>query len=672
MRLLVILLALSSQQPPPPAPPQPGPAQQLHTRGGSCPHCDLRGANLAKRDLTNANLSNANLSGADLRDAILDGVELVAADLSNAKLDGARLGTTSKGPANLTDANLTGASFKDAKMRGALVAFAELAGTDFTRADLRDALFERRIRSGTAGGRKTTFREAQVHREFTTTDVTADVTHVHWLRPRKATGRAFPGDDATCGTADLSHLTSRVYVANAGTDQAGCGTSFDNACQTISYGITNCAASGCGVLVLADRYTTAATIALRDGVNVYGGCNSSSRSTSLDFSSVAGPTDGATVVSATGFQQGTIFQNFELRTTGVSTGNSKANMAMVVSNSQNVSILNSFLVADVAGIGNVGATGVDGQAGASGSGTVGGIGPCGTTKGGNGAGPMDVSVDVGAVDFTCYAHCDEFNCWGRYGGPFPWTKGGQYGDPHCVECPEARGGGGHAGDTGSNGSCGIAGIASMNVTGSFSSGMWVPATGGTGGQQAEQPLGGGGGGSGGYKAGSCFWVKSEHPGNAGGGGGAGGCFGMAGHGGQQGGPSFALVLIASNVVLTDVHIVGGVSGSGGAGGVGGRGGAGGSGGIPPVDHDGGYGGNGGVGGAGGAAGGGAGGNSGPAIGIALVSGATVNETRVVYFSGIPGVVGSGGNGGGAIITGACTGVNGEQGKVGLVADKQTY
>src|ERR1043165_8911071 len=76
-----------------------------------------------------------------------------------------------------------------------------------------------------------------------------------------------------CGNADLSALPKRIYVSPKGTDAAACGAAPGKAaCLTIAFGISRCDVAHCGVLVERGEYQLAAPIALKDGVNVYGGC----------------------------------------------------------------------------------------------------------------------------------------------------------------------------------------------------------------------------------------------------------------------------------------------------------------------------------------------------------------------------------------------------------------
>lgn len=665
----------------PETPPPPPEARQIKaSRVGSaespysCPFCSLAGADLSGKDLTNANLVGANLSGANLNGAAMDGIILIGADLSNANLQNTQLNDSAKGPANLSRANLTGASLKGAQMNGTDLQFAIFPDTDFTGVDLSKAKFGVRIKAGMKNGRKTSFRKATLRREFIVDEAAMDVTGVKWLGEQIKAPRG--DEDIACGNADLSRLTSRIYVsATRGTDNDGCGASYGAPCKTIAYGIGRCGGAGCGVLVSYDEYAPDATIQLRDGVNVYGGCLPQSQAKPEYFSVITAPASGVPAVSATGINGGAILQGFQINASAAGGTNGATSVAMLAANSSRLSIINAQLVANSGGQGSAGADGATGQRGGDGSGRDGGANSgCGYTDGGKGACQENVSVDVSAFSFTCKPSCSEYNCWGYYGSPGTtsnWAHGGQWGNGNCAECPVSRGDTGHSGDGGSNAGCGYKGNTSADTVGRFAGAAWSGSTGGAG-TGGGNGGGGGGGGSGGYKAGACFWVATADNGNSGGGGGAGGCAAKGGAGGQQGGASFALVAVNSPVVIRGSDVIAGTGGAGGKGGNGAMGGAGGNGAGGAGDQPGGYGGNGGTGGAGGASGGGAGGNGGPAVGIALVGGSSISGDTTVYYAGTSGTTGIKGGGGGAVVSGACTGPDGDTGVNGLVADTYRY
>jgi hypothetical protein len=598
------------------------------TAGGSyaCPYCDLRGADLSGRNLSNANLQGANLEGANLKNADLSGAVLAGANLTNANLEGARLNRTSKARTDLSGVVLTGTILRGATFDGADLQYADLSGADRTGVDLSKAL----------------------------------------VAPVLA-----PLGEGTfvCGKADLSRLQTRIHVATTGTDSPTCGTTPATACATIATGIGRCSGSqACGVLVAFGQYKPAVTIALADGINVYGGCTPSATPEPLQ-SLVFAPADGRPAIGADKISTaGAILQGFRLQ--GSTAPRTGVSVTLSVSNSSKLSVLDTRILAGPGSQGQTGGRGGNGTDGADASGaTAGTVAACPSSAGGNGSVTMNVSVSVGVIKFSCNPSCSANNCYGYWAAM--GAAGGKWGDGNCAECPRSRGQTGNNGGPGGDAGCGGKGTVSNNIAGSFAGGTWQPSTGGSG-TAGSTGGGGGGGGAGGYRAGACFWVKTEDPGNQGGGGGAGGCGGALGGGGGQGNASFAVTLSASQLVLTNSAVVGGLGGAGGVGGNGGSGGNRGKGAAGLSSFAGGIGGTGGTGGAGGAAGGGAGGNGGPAVGVALVNNSKVTDTGSVYYTGASGPIGGFGNGGQSVVSGVCTGPNGDAGKPGTAADKQTY
>ncbi|PAX58381.1 pentapeptide repeat-containing protein [Brunnivagina elsteri] len=96
---------------------------------GSCPRCDLSGADLSRASLSRVILRDANLKGANLSQADLRG-----ADLTGANLEGAVLNN-----ANLTAASLTGALMKSASLEGANLTFASLMSANLEATNLKGA-----------------------------------------------------------------------------------------------------------------------------------------------------------------------------------------------------------------------------------------------------------------------------------------------------------------------------------------------------------------------------------------------------------------------------------------------------------------------------------------------------------------------------------------------------
>lgn len=637
--------ALSQQQAPPSTNQQPpestkvvsGTTTQRAMAGElpfSCPGCDLHGVDFSGRNLTNANLSGANLARANFSKAILDGAVLTKSNLTGANLDGARLNKSDRGFASLALADLDGASIKQASLIGTDFQFASMKGTDLSGSDLTKS---------TTGPKP------------------------------KPGGKRAANDPVTCGSANLSSLTSRIYVSNDGTDSETCGASFTAACKTISKGIARCSATGCGVLVQWAEYQVTETLQLRNGVNVYGGCLSV---TATGLTSVINaPAGGKAAVSADQINSATILQGFKLIGTAATGTNGAASVTLTVSASPSLSVLNTEVIAGNGATGSTPGKSADGTAGGKASGRTGGtVSACQSTSGGQGADVENISVVDHGFTFDCNPSCPSNGCWGYQGQPGTtgtWAGGGQWGNGNCAECPSSRGDTGKTGGSGLNASCGSKGVVSGDTVGNFSGTNWTGSAGGNG-WAGGNGGGGGGGGSGGYKAGVCFWVKTEDKGNSGGGGGAGGCGGANGNGGQQGGASFAVVLLNSNLTLTDSRVVGGMSGAGGNGGAAGAGGKGGDGAGGATNEGGGYGGTGGNGGAGGAGGGAAGGNGGPAIGVALVSSSNVLGQGTSYYTGSSGKPGTGGSGGTNIIAGVCVGPTGDNGNNGLIADSHQF
>lgn len=685
MLCLVGVLGATEQSPPPQPvlelPPDPevtvdmsssSTDRSLSQSVRSCPYCDMRGADLAGQDLTDANLTGANLSGANLKGAKLNGASLIGADLSNANLSDAELNPSTQGPADLSRANLIDANLEGAQMVGTDLQFARLGGASFARVDLQAAVFGPRIDAEHPQGKKTSFRDAHLRREFVTDSERMELAGVRWLDAEAAQSAA--EGEIACGRADLAKLASRIYVANDGTDDASCGSAYDKSCRTIAYGLQRCSGSACGVLVRWDVYPQTASIALRDGVSLYGGCLPQAQAQPEYFSAVLGPTGGVPVVTASGINTATLLQGFQLAASKAPPLQSATSVALSLVDSRAVSLADMEVVADEGGSAGKANDGAAGTAGGAGSGRNGGtVAACPGTTGGAGAVKRNVSVDNGAFKFTCKPSCSENSCAGFYGSPAStgfWAPGGGRGGDNCTECPRSRGDTGHRGTDGRHASCGGKGTASTNVNGSFDGVRWSPSQGGAGGAGGEGG-GGGGGGSGGYKAGSCFWVKTEDAGNPGGGGGAGGCRGGVGSGGLQGGASFAVIAVRSTLNLVRTRLVAGSGGNGANGGAGAAGGRGGTGASGASNESGGYGGEGGTGGAGGAGGGGAGGNGGPALGVALVGGSSVTGTPT-YYQGKSGNVGEPGRGGTPIVSDACTANNGDSGVRGLVAETHSY
>jgi ribose transport system substrate-binding protein len=100
----------------------------------SLPGVDLEGADLSRAHLVGANLHSANLNGADLRQAVLQ-----RSDLSKAQLRGAILDESDLSGANLAGADLRGAILIKARLLSANLEGAHLELANFTGANLSDA-----------------------------------------------------------------------------------------------------------------------------------------------------------------------------------------------------------------------------------------------------------------------------------------------------------------------------------------------------------------------------------------------------------------------------------------------------------------------------------------------------------------------------------------------------
>jgi uncharacterized protein YjbI with pentapeptide repeats len=620
--------ARQTQQHEPPPPPASGTTREFAPGHPtvSCPFCDLSNAQLANQNLVDANLQHADLTGADLSGADLSGAMLDGAIFKNANLSNAKFNTSRRGRADLTGADLTGANLRGASLVGANLQHVDLSAIEQSGVDLSKALM---------------------------------------VPP----GALSAGENVTCGKADLSNLQTRIYVSQAGSDGPGCGSTVANACASIATGLSRCSgAPACGVLVLYGKYTASATIALTDGVNLYGGCLPTPAANAAIQSLVTAPANGQPAMSASGINKGVLLQGFRLEGTTGAAG--AASTTLLVNNSSKLRVIDSEILAGTGGAGGAGGPGSPGTNGAAASGaTAGKTSQCSNSAGGNGSVTNDVSVSVSVFSFKCNPSCSANGCWG-YRATMG-AAGGQWGNGNCAECPRSRGDTGKVGANGGDAGCGGKGVVSSDTAGNFAGATWQGSRGGTGGGGATGG-GGGGGGGGGYRAGACFWVKTEDRGNQGGGGGAGGCGGAGGVGGQQGGASFGITIISSQMTLATSTVVGGRGGIGGDGGKGGSAGSRGSGADGLTNNAGGFGGRGGNGGAGGAAGGGAGGNGGPAIGVALLSNSTIADTGAVYYSGASGFPGGFGPGGTPVVSGLCTAPNGDVGANGTVADKRNY
>ena len=505
---------------------------------------------------------------------------------------------------------------------------------------------------------------------------------------------------AECGTV-LPTLGQVVYVSTLGTDIDGCGGTTATACQSIKQGIRACSPSGgtrtrtsdCGVLVRHGLYPTTETIALRDGVSVYGSCRfdgEPDRHYRTTILAAAAP--GTPAISAVAIKTPTLLR--DLVVIGQDeTAHGTASLAMVVSGSTGLSVVNTMLSSGRGGDGLDGS--VPAPAGAPGNG-INGIdggrgGPscaanteAGTGEGGQGGTGWLYVFQRSPYGFDCDV-VDKGSAGQPAGGDPAKTRAalgtsgpaGQWcnGRPYNYPVPGVNGAPGAAG------ACGAATQPSPLTAGSFSGTVWVASRGDNG-----RPGGVGGGGGGGGAGGSCVnWYTEIYDQGTGGGGGGGGCGGGAGTAGQQGGASIPLVLVDSSLVF-DASLNALVPGPGGRGGgakdaV--RGGPGGTAGLgltmgqtytwghwcPAFSAPGGAGGPGGFGSAAAA------GHGGPSIGIALVGKSTAPVGLDAVYLPQPGLPGAAGHGGAIFPGGACSltaGPDGAGGVAGLGAASHEF
>ncbi|MEJ7685960.1 MAG: hypothetical protein WKG52_02565 [Variovorax sp.] len=405
---------------------------------------------------------------------------------------------------------------------------------------------------------------------------------------------------AVCSGADLSGVKAAVHVAPDGVDAAGCGTGAATACKTVQQGIGTCGAPGCAVLVRHGLYPTTATIELRSGVSVYGGCRFAGEADRLYRSTiVANPPPGMPAIAGQGINAPTILQGLVVIAKEETAAGSPS-IAMTVSGSRALALTGMVLIAGKGGDGATGSS-APGQPGGSGAsptcttcrGAAGKACPSNLPAGDIGSGGDGASQNV-VYSYQCIGRCrcepqqvaDSLGLVGQGSGNAGGGKGGGFGAYGCScylagassEVGLENPGPGDTGGPADKGQCSTqGGTASGQIWGApvAQGAAWLPGSGGVG-QTASVGAGGGGGGAGGYAT----WDGTDRNGLGGGGGGGGGCGGPGGQGGQQGGASLALVLIDSQMppVVQVNSLVPGPGGRGGTGGQGGVGGPGGSGG----------------------------------------------------------------------------------------------
>ena len=635
-----------------------------------CPYCDLSGKDFSGMDLTNANLHHAILVGANFNGAKLNGVVFAGADLRNATFENARMGSSDKGPTDLSGANLQLANFDKAKLGYSDFQYTDITCANFSNTDISECVFGPRLNFQAKPNCQPSFRNAVMNCDFPTYWEQIDIS-----------GATLPTCPSTDSEGNLPDYSNTIHVSSfTGTDNSSCGTGT-SPCKTIQYGINQCPGTDCAVLVAWGAYTPTATIQLKNGVSLLGGYYNGSVGTYQ--SSVTADTS-YTVFSGKDLTDSIKIYGFILNgapadadgesttivqlenSTGVTLGFSKMN--------------GSYGAKGKNGIG--GTAGNDGPKGVDATSMFGGSqqynSQCSSGWGGFGADQGTESVSCHFPSTSC--SCSPFQFKSGQAGPGSTgvgAAGAPAGTSVCYNCTARDKGKTPAnGTNGNDGPCGKGGATSSQFAGAFSGSTWVPSKGNDGNYGG---IGGGGGGGGagghcGYCA--CYCDHTDyHLGTPGGGGGAGGCGGSGGLGGQQGGASFGIVLVNSTLTVGDtVSIHGGFGGKGGQGGNGATGGTGGVGGAPYPSNKvcekggtGAAGSYGGTGGKGGFSGGGAGGNGGPVIDVALVGNSSLTGSRIDYYPGQTGSIGTGGTG-----ESSCTDGDGKNGIHGLVAHTHQF
>ncbi|MBK4737515.1 hypothetical protein [Noviherbaspirillum pedocola] len=488
--------------------------------------------------------------------------------------------------------------------------------------------------------------------------------------------RDLPEAAVSCPGADLARLQTVVYVAPDGIAGDNCGATVATACKSIAKGIRRCTRSGCAVAVRYGLYDSSETIALVDGVSVYGSCRFGDEP-DLHYRTViaAKPAAGEAAIAAANLGTTTVLSNIVVLGKNETTPG-EASVGMLVRSSRGLSLSGVTLAAGRGGDGAAGST-VSADPGGNGTqpgpnanaGGEGGASCPGKPQPWPGSGGPGRELNFPEIQ-TCTFDCDcspaparqapDFYA-GRDSGAAHGGSGGGIGgaglqcNPHAATDP----GGGPAGAPGELGDCGmLPGTPSTATVGlaKFNAGRWVASRGNPGGEGGSGS-GGGGGGAGGYAVQHKFLGDTFRYHGLPGGGGGGGCGGPGGQGGQQGGASIALVLINAGMAeLSDTANLipgpGGQGGTGGTGAPGGPGGKGASGAITTQIHfqagsfqvaAPAFGGQGGDGGPGGAGAGGAGGNGGPSMAIAAV-GAVPDPGNFFRYSTLPGSAGRRGSG----------------------------
>jgi len=426
-----------------------------------------------------------------------------------------------------------------------------------------------------------------------------------------------------------------VFVSTMGSDATGDG-SRAKPYATFGKGLDAAKAAGKQVFVCMGIYPENVTVdAAHDGVSVHGGFSCTDWSYAATNAVKLAPQDPGPAVRVDTLSTGTTITDLEIDSVDAQKAGDSS-IAAFVNASHNVVFRR---VTMRSGNGAAGAAGADG---ASMSNYDVSLMPSDPKIAGNGAPTL-----TGGAAQTCSGLCangmtSTGGAGASYGSGLPGSNGG----PSIPENPPGQtpkhdGAGGAAGvcagtgrggpgDPGASGAQVQGGIAATSP-GALSSTGWTP-TDGHPGEVGGVGQGGGGGGAG---------CDNGATAGGGGGGGCGGCGGTEGGGGHGGGSSFALVSVASPLVLDACTLVAGNGGDGGAGGAGQPGQKGGLGGTIPQGSAGAAGGAGGD-GAGGSGGGGGSGGLSIAVAYSGPAPTATNGTRASV--GNPGHGGAGGTG----------------------------
>ena len=473
----------------------------------------------------------------------------------------------------------------------------------------------------------------------------------------------FDGLDANCDGSDGDHALA-IHVSGSQGSSGGTG-SLNDPIATISSGISLAQSQGL-FYVLIESGTYFENIDLIDGINVFGGMDSSFylRDPS-NYSTVLEGAAGSPTLSAVGITSPTSVEGLSIFSPSTELDSASVIALYIEDSSDQLSFFDNVIIADDAedGLdgsnGQDGSTGLDGNNGGGGAvyncnsplfGGNGGTNSCssGAVDGGNGASilcPSNTQTQPSGSDG------DGLNFGaGGTGSCDAYLGGGGCSTCYITGCWEAGGNGVIGGD----GSDGDGGDGAQ--TSGFLSGLTWLTEDGLSGILADDGSGGGGGGAGAGGESTCN-PNRNHAGGTGAGAGAGGCGGEGGIYGTGGGSSFAVFVnctaCTSLPLFMDNDIGAGDGGNGGDGGDGGLGGFPGFGGLGGLAdrsnafcaEDGGDGGDGGFGGDGGGAGGGAGGNS----YAVYIQGYTPDPLWIDADNdldgGLPGLGGRGGRGG---------------------------